>query len=1012
MDPFGTIQDSPNPLDIGVQTFLGLTVVDFSCNSSWTSEGGQCTINLIQDDGQYLSESAVVGSPQYFEIVSKDNTPIFRFYGVLSKVSRSTDTASKTYQATIQSASLLLKASDLILDHYAGTGETLEAYGPNVPTCIPYGSKNSSISTSAIFNIQNLFGVYENDKYGATGAGFGRSVINKDGMRVDFFGYALDALVNGDPNLTPNFGSNIIYGSNSYDLISNKAYAYNFDILGFLSSIAQFIPNDYRVTTTNIMDFVSQICEEINHVFYVDLLKPPGAGNSAFGSSHESTVIPNLTHANTIYGGQIVIVVQNRNTSLGIKFPLSKDIIVKESSDKLGGSGQQENLPLDIGVSGVYHPDGLPISSSPYGGSFPYEQITVDNNERYSSTNLDITLTQEAVAAKYVVGGFQSRMNYISTFPGNNKLPEIYSTNCSNPGDLDLLPDVYCYWGEINIAGRLGLGQDNILRNVPVVTPFLFEDYEFHDFILVDVFDIVGNTTMGPVGASQGVVFNGIYPCSMREIRHAMSSYASWFYYMQINKPGKMYAITSYFQRSGLSPIEPLFNPDASLTYFGFSASSGAANSLSSKDTSSKKEKRNCSPLNITTEAFLKMLHEKVSKIGEEHYGQSFAVKMPAFSVKSDNDNEAPLNSFIKSWNISQDAYIDPPNYQYYEAPNGIFVNNNRVGAYANFECNFTSMKLPYGPFNQEYDVPLGFRSNYDFSKVQKDRMVTQVNQLRMLNSIPIEVSEDYLLLPPSYFTVYTLLSVPPLTEEIQRINILPQILTSIDFLLQLRINENGIGSVPFALVKMSQVLSPLELQYPSRPKDYISQLVSTCLRENMENSSSSDDLAPYPLFAVPRCFGIPQQSTRYVYGPWTTNIDVPYGARIEYVKEETLAPENYVIPGTITIDGIDYNILSGYEGMNQIGQLMADSVDDFDYLFTEEASVEIPGYPKITHIGQSLVDGGPLVSDVSVNIGASSVSTTYSMKTFAPKFGKANQFVIKSLTNLAKRIAALQKRV
>jgi hypothetical protein len=1008
IEPFGDNNGIASPLDLGVQTFLGLTVVDFAINSSWTPEGGQCNITLIQDDGQYLSPLAVAGSPQYFEIVSNAGEPIFRFYGILSKISRDVNQNSKTYTATLQSPTILLDACALILDSYAGKGSELEAYGPNVPTCIPYGSKNSSLNTSSIFNIQNLFGVFENSAYGATGAGFGRSVINKDGMRIDFFSYALDLLLNGTA-LTPDLGSNIIYGCDTYDLTSSKAFAYNFDVVGFLSSIASFIPNDYRVTATTIMDFVDKLCADINHVYYIDLLKPPGSGNPAFGSSHESSNVPNLTHANTIYGGQIIVKVQNRNTSLGVKFPLSQNIIKNEGSDKLGGVGQTQNLPLDIGVEGSFHPDGPPVASPPY-GEFPVEEITSDNTERYSSTNLSVNLTQGAVAAKYITGGFQSRMNYVSTYLGNDKNPEIYDSNCSPPPDVDNSPNVYCYWGEINLAARLNLGEESTIRNVPIITPFLFGDYEFHDFILIDIFDLVGNTTMGATGASTGAVFNGIYPCSLRELRHAMTSYESWISFMEYNKAGKLFAIQVYFEQANASYIAPLYNADGTLTFEGFAAKFGGLNSLHQHTTATKQISRPaCSNL-FDIDTFLKSLHGKISSIGDEHYGQSFAVKMPVYSIKSDNEYEAPLNSFIKSWQISDSAYIDPPNYIYYEAPNGVFVRNGRVAAYANFEANFNSLKIPYGPYSQELNIPLKFVGNYDFSGYQSNEVLTQIYGANIINSVLTQVNPEYLLVPPSYFTSYSLLLMPPLSSEVQRLNILPQMIGCIDYIKQLKIDENGIGMTPFALAKIKRVLVPSLLNGPDNPYNYMSQFTGVCQNGNLNQSQINDQDTPYPVHGVPKSFGIPQQSTRYVYGPWVTNISLPYGAKIEYVKDESLVPENYIIPGTITINGIDYTILSGYEGMNQIGQLMADSVENFDYLFTEEATIEIPGYPKITHIGQALIDGGPLVSDISININANSVSTKYGMKTFAPKFGRANQFIIRSLSNLAKQISAVQK--
>ena len=1013
-------------VDIGEQTFLGLTVIDFDCNSSWDSQGGQCTINLIQGDSQYLSEEAVVGSPKYFEIVSNNNVPIFRFYGILKSISRSIS-SSKIYTAVIQSPTVLLSACSLITDVYPGYGGALEAYGPNIPACLDFANYNSNLIPSNIFNVQNVFGVYENDRFGVSGANFGRSAVNEEGIRIDLFSNAINALLNGDTSLTPTLGGNIVYGSDSYNLTANKAYAYNFDILGFLNQIASFIPSDFRVKQTNLMEFISDVCAAANHIFYIDLLKPSDKGSVYFNSGHVSTLVPNLTYPNTIYGGQITVITQNRNTFSSTKFPLSKDIILKEASDKLGGVGQTRDLPLDIGMSGIIHPDGPPVASSPYGGYYPVESISPDNVDRYTNTNLQITLTEEAVGAKYIVGGYQSRINYISTLPNNDKSPEIIGSTCSitSPMDSDILPDVYCYWGEINIAGRLNVSEDSNIRNIPIITPFLWGMYEYYDFILIDIFDISGNITIGQYGDSKGAVFNGIYPCSLRELRHAMTSYDSWLEFMMYNKYGKMYAIESFFSSSTNSSKSPLFRPNGNYTYEGMALSTAGFHYSMKYNTSSSKSYQaiECETDSASKyEVFLKNLHEKINTIGQNHYGQSYAVKVPAFSIKSDASDNSPLNSYIKSWDLSDDAYLDPSNYFNYEAPNGKFVNNGRVSGYANYKAVFSVPELPYGPMSSVMSYNLPAVSNYDMSEFSRDEIVTQFRGVDTLNSVPISIEKEYLLIPNSYLTTYSLLSIPIYELSKDRINIRPQIISVIDYLCQLRIDENGFGCIPFALVTTKRVYLPLpEPQseyfgdFNASPEYYIQDMTGSCYgsqnsKKSIDSGYDQNELAPFPAVVPPKSFGIPQQSNRYVYGPWTTQTNIPYGIKIEYEQISDLVPENYVIPVDINIGGIDVTLTSGYEGMNIAGQLLANSVDNFDFLFTEEASVTIPGYPKITNIGKALVDGGPLVSDISVSISSSEVSTQYNMKTFAPKFGRANKYIVDKLNKLSQKFSRINK--
>lgn len=1019
VEPFGNLNETPNPLDLGQQYFLGLTVVRFTSNSTWNAEGGQCDITLIQDEGQSLSESAVVGSPQYFEIVSKAGQAVFRFYGILKTIKRDVDPSSKTYTATLQSPTVLLKACEVVTENFAGHGGAIEAYGPNIPACLDFGHNNASITPATVYNIQNVFGVYENDSYGAAGAGFGKSVVNDQGMRLDFFSYALDQLVNGNTTYTPYLGGNIVYGSNSYTLTGNNAFAYNFDILGFMNQVASFLPSDYRVRATNLMDFVQEVCNEANHVFFIDLLKPSNAGNSAFASGHISTTVPNQVYANTTYGGQIVVITQNRNTVQSNRFPLSQGIIVGEVSDKVPGSGQTRDLPLDIGLSGIYHPDGTPVASYPYGGSFPAEQILLNERQRYQNTSLEVTLSEDAIGGKYVVGGYRSRMNFISTYPGGDKTQELAGSTCitTSPGDSDPQPDVYCYWGEINLAARLNLSAYSTVRNIPVVTPFLNGIYEYTDFILIDIYDIVGDLTIGSNGVHNGALFNGIYACSLAELRYAMTSYEAWADFMLKRKSSKVYAFESYFTDVLYTNKRPLYYPNGRMTYEGYALAAAGLNAISKYNTraSNTDSSLSCSiggpnaALASVNELFTK-LHEKIRTIGEEHYGKSYAVKCPAFAVALDANNEATADEYIKSWDLADDAFIDPSNYDYYEAPSGPFVNGGRIKGYANFLCEINQAALPYGPYNQTFYKALKYTANYDFKDFNKDDVVSHQILTKKINSIPISIDQKYLFIPSSYFTAYSLTSLPaPGTAfEASQLTIPAQIVSIVNALKTMIIPENGIGCVPYALVKTSRVYVPtLQDKYTS-PEAHIQYLIRQC--DGASNSSKSidsrqqeKDISPYPLAAVPYCFGIPQQSNRYVYGPWVTQTALPYGAKFQYEQVTDLVPENYIMPASVNINGISATITSGYDGMNAVGQLMANSVEDFDFLFTEQGSVTIAGYPQITNLGQSLIENGPLVSDISVDITAQSISTTYGMRTYSPRFGRTNKYIIDKISRLGR---------
>lgn len=1024
IEPFGS-NNTQATLDLGVQKFLGLTVVDFQCNSSWTPEGGQCTIKLVQDDGEYL-QNVIVGSPQYFEIVTTTQVPLFRFYGILLSIARDADPSSKIYTAVLQSPTVLLDACTIITDGFAGKGGAYEAYGPNIPACLDYGNLNSVTNTDNVYNVLNPFGVYENESYGFASAGFGKSIVNGDGMRIDLFVNAIHELVHGNPTITPALGSNILYGASAYT--NSKAYAYNFNIKGFLSQISSFIPSDYRVSSRTLMDFVSEICELINHIYYIDLLKPPGFGKPAFATGHTSTQLPILTHAGTTYGGEIIVVTQNRNNTSSTKFPLSRAILAGnsflaskgEKSDKLGGVGQTQDLPLDIGMIGQYHPDGPPVGSPHAGNSFPVESINEDNVIRYTNTNISVRLNSGAVGARYVVGGYQSRINYIATYGiNNNKNPEFVGQSCdpSRPTpDLDTTADVYQYWGDINISARIG----SEVPNVPVITPL----YSPLDFIMIDCYDLFGDFTINGVGTPPypNPINRGIYFASELEITCAMTSYELWLECLSFNKNNKLQAFKKHFTNL-FFPKAPIFDLKGNPTFFGRSLMQNASTLIHEYNTSAKdsEEIKNVNSANASFAAntlFLKKLYERISSIGDEHYGKTYAVKVPAYNVRQDVNDEAPLNQYVKSWDLADDAYLEPSNYVYYEAPLSGFVNNGRLKAHANYILNQTPSLIPYPGTNvpviqnatsytvlsnPDMSAPASFGFSPSFEAYSKEEVYIRRNGLnRDLVSVPLSVEKEYVLVPSAYFTFYEMTSSIPsaAANNPNKHYSLSQSKANqiVSFISSLSIPFNGFGCVPFAIVETKGVFSTVKLKHPiddiPQPDDGDGNKGLNKKKPNERNVKKA---------IHPRSFAIPQQSNRFRYGPWLTETNLPYGIKIEYIEDTNLVPENFLIPTSVNIGGVLVSSNAGYESMYTAGQLIANTVENFDFLFTEEGSVTIPGYPIITHLGQSLVAGGPLVSDISINISAGNISTEYGMKTFAPKFGKATDYVMKKLSSLSR---------
>lgn len=127
-------------------------------------------------------------------------------------------------------------------------------------------------------------------------------------------------------------------------------------------------------------------------------------------------------------------------------------------------------------------------------------------------------------------------------------------------------------------------------------------------------------------------------------------------------------------------------------------------------------------------------------------------------------------------------------------------------------------------------------------------------------------------------------------------------------------------------------------------------------------------DLVALPLMSKDRC-----------YGPWiSSSVDIQafrhrgIGGKIEFVKDENIAPWNY----------------AGYQLMNEAGKLQAIFSNSM-LLFSERGGFVYPDAPRGNTLAQSLIDGGPLVTSISVDVSEGGVKTTYKMDLYTANFGK-----------------------
>jgi len=137
---------------------------------------------------------------------------------------------------------------------------------------------------------------------------------------------------------------------------------------------------------------------------------------------------------------------------------------------------------------------------------------------------------------------------------------------------------------------------------------------------------------------------------------------------------------------------------------------------------------------------------------------------------------------------------------------------------------------------------------------------------------------------------------------------------------------------------------------------------------------------APSPVY--PDIVALPLRSNERCYGPWLSSFVPNYsgdtrvrysniGGKVEFVKDESLAPWNY----------------AGYQLMDEAGALKAQFSNSL-LLFSERGGFVMPEIPTGISLAKALLDGGPLVTSISVNIDQK-ISTTVKMDLYTSRFGK-----------------------
>jgi hypothetical protein len=135
----------------------------------------------------------------------------------------------------------------------------------------------------------------------------------------------------------------------------------------------------------------------------------------------------------------------------------------------------------------------------------------------------------------------------------------------------------------------------------------------------------------------------------------------------------------------------------------------------------------------------------------------------------------------------------------------------------------------------------------------------------------------------------------------------------------------------------------------------------------------------------------------------------IPFRGKVEYEQDDSLVPENFLIPLNFGEFG-DFTLsqTSGLTGLDLAAQGRANAIDDFALFAQEQGSITIQSPPEIKRIGDSLY-GIQQVTDIKVSVNNSQITTSYTFKTISPRFGKNNKDIEKKLTKISNRVNKLK---
>lgn len=981
----------------------------------------------------------IMGSPVHFRFDNVIFNGIVKTWGY----------SNGSIEVQLQSPTNLIKGTKLILRDYLGTISTTlhNRSAPYASADVDDESPVSNIYTGNIPNILNVFGYaginslgFTEDRGVSLGLVYdyvtqmlsGSAISNRYNPYAAIVGKAARSRKNGTylTNSTTVAGSIPLLTADHYNIIGGVTAADNISRPLFsldLSSVPRPPDNVYlSEDSISLLDFIDRCCEPVGYDFWVEMVPTSDAGRSA--------TIKINTISRRYQPGMNAIrdLMQNWNSSnYIIDYKFGQEFQDTKTRSVVVGGKQQRLLQVGNYNMGQYRHQRVfePVEKSfvPFQFHYNNNQVRIPDMARYRNTgdtviqqggavtlqdtNSFYTIDQDPFSGQdYHRGSYFTRETPTSTEPPI--AGSVYSVS-----ELDWIKP---YFGRSidgthrGVAFNQGLGE--MLVSVKVL--------DFASAFTGEVPNIGGTINV-----------------SETEIRCAMDSMDSWLNYI--------FEMPTLGKNIDISNLIYLYIRNQQGATFALSFFLNAMGTFSSD-----KSKMSTLPCHyrmnhaINLESYypysdflwpiLSQLHKFFKDLGDTYYGTQFMIRVPNVNSYVDSNGVR-----VYDYEITDKAWEEPGNY----IDDSIAIGGSIANGLANEDGTFGAI-VGYDD-RAEYDAYWGDGVSDALDNTRLSRTIAAMFRRRstahwyrpLMHEIdPVDVfyvpwtqntwTSTYTgatIITPTYpalesahgytppvnqmykmYTRATLDEIEPHAKSNTKLTFfqgyphvvmkVPRVMIKSPSSLLAQIcqdyfSANGLpdgNPLTIAGVTENALGYRMMLAWAYAEKGISVANTNIVAPLGTENSMSLAPRAATPIFAA-----IPIKSNIFTYGPWSSNPGLGYENDNNLFNDNTPIAQINNLVGEVDYKQDDQAVPWNYGGVNAMDAAILTTLKDSNYYqqVLENGTVTAAGILFLNaQIGGVLIDNGPILNSINVQIGNNGFTTTYTMRTYNKKIGFYNK--------------------